>query len=72
MKVNEFGVKEAQAEVDRARLRYQSEIGGVNTRVAAVQAEFDQARYYLDNTTLVAPEDGYIVQPAGSSAHGVG
>ena len=34
------------------------EIGGVNTTVAAVQAELDQARFYLDNTTLVAPEDG--------------
>ncbi len=58
---NEAAVKEAQAEVDRARLRYTSEIGGVNTTVAAKQGELDQARFYLNNTTLVAPEDGHIV-----------
>jgi hypothetical protein len=29
--------------------------------VAAVQAELDQARFYLDNTLMVAPEDGYII-----------
>jgi multidrug resistance efflux pump len=61
MKADEAAVKEAQAEEERARLRYESEIGGVNTAVAAVQAELEQARYYLDNTTLVAPEDGYII-----------
>lgn len=54
-------IKEAQAEETRARLRYTSEIGGVNTTVAAVQAELDQARYYLENTLMVAPEDGYVV-----------
>jgi len=55
------GIKEAQAEEQRARLKYQSEIGGVNTAVAGTQAELDQARFYLDNTQIVAPEDGYIV-----------
>ncbi len=54
-------IKEAQAEEQVARLKYQSEIGGVNTTVAGVQAELDQARFYLDNTLLVAPEDGYII-----------
>ena len=58
---NDAAIKEAQAEEARARLRYTSEIGGVNTTVAAVQAELDQARYYLDNTLMVAPEDGYII-----------
>ena len=29
--------------------------------MAALQAELDQARFYLDNTTMVAPEDGYII-----------
>jgi multidrug resistance efflux pump len=60
-KVAEAGVKEADAQLVRAQLRYQSQIGGVNTTVASVQAELEQARFYLDNTTLVAPEDGYIV-----------
>src|SRR5271169_6820581 len=59
--VNEAAVHETQAEADRARLHYESEIGGVNTTVAEVEAERDQALYYLDNTTLVAPEDGRII-----------
>ena len=54
-------IKEAQAEVARANLRYTSNINGVNTSVAAVQAELDQARYYLDNTLMVAPEDGTVI-----------
>jgi multidrug resistance efflux pump len=33
----------------------------VNTTVAALQAELDLARFYLDNTTMMAPEDGYII-----------
>jgi multidrug resistance efflux pump len=57
----EAGIKEAQAEEARAKLRYTSEINGVNTTVAAIQAELAQARYYLDNTLMVAPEDGYII-----------
>jgi multidrug resistance efflux pump len=55
------GIKEAQAEEQRSRLKYQSEIGGVNTTVASTQAELDQALFYLDNTLMVAPEDGYIM-----------
>ncbi len=58
---DEASIKEAQAEETRARLRYTSEINGVNTTVAQVQAELDQARYYLENTLMVAPEDGYII-----------
>jgi multidrug resistance efflux pump len=57
----EAALKEAQAELERAELRYTAEIGGVNTTVAALEAELSQARYYLDNTTLVAPENGRIV-----------
>ena len=54
-------IKEAEAELLRAQLNYESQIDGVNTKVAAIQAELDQARYYLDNTLMVAPEDGRIV-----------
>jgi multidrug resistance efflux pump len=54
-------IKEAQAEQLSAQLRYASQIDGVNTAVAAIQAELDQARFYLDNTLMVAPEDGRIV-----------
>ena len=52
---------EAQAELERANLNYHSQIDGVNTAVASNEAQLAQARYYLDNTTLVAPEDGRIV-----------
>ena len=54
-------IKEAQADQLRAKLRYTSQVGGVNTTVATVQAELDQARYYLDNTLMSAPEDGYVI-----------
>ena len=43
------------------RLKYKSQIDGVNTLVANVEAQLRQAQYYLDNTTLVAPEDGRII-----------
>ncbi len=52
---------EATAELERANLNYHSQIEGVNTAVAENEAQLEQARYYLDNTTLVAPEDGRIV-----------
>src|SRR5208283_6071212 len=29
--------------------------------ITSVKAQLDLARYYLDNTLMVAPEDGYIV-----------
>jgi multidrug resistance efflux pump len=52
---------EAQAGLERARLKYKSEIDGVNTTVANLEAQLKQAQYYLDNTLLTAPEDGRIV-----------
>jgi multidrug resistance efflux pump len=52
---------EALAELKRARLKYGSEINGVNTAVASMEAQLRQAQYYLDNTTLTAPEDGRII-----------
>ena len=75
-------VKVSIADAERARLRYESNIGGVNTTVAKATAEVEQSkgaleqalataestkaqlelqRYYLDNTLMVAPEDGHIV-----------
>lgn len=54
-------ILEAQADEQRARLRYTSEINGVNTTVAELEAELDLARYYLNNTLMVAPEDGHII-----------
>jgi multidrug resistance efflux pump len=59
--VSEAQHLEAEAELEPANLNYRSEIDGVNTAVASSEAQLAQARYYLDNTTLVAPEDGRIV-----------
>lgn len=59
--VRRAALKEAEAEQVRAVLRLQSQVGGVNTNVAEAQAALAQAQYYLDNTTMVAPEDGYII-----------
>jgi multidrug resistance efflux pump len=58
---DEAGIKEAQAELVRAELQYNSEINGVNTSVATIEAQLDLALFYLDNTLMVAPEDGYII-----------
>ena len=52
---------EAAAELERSRLKYKSEIDGVNTSVANMEAQLRLAQYYLDNTTLIAPEDGRII-----------
>jgi multidrug resistance efflux pump len=61
LQVDEAAAQEAGADVERARLKYESQINGENTTVAAVQAQLEQARYYLENTTLVAPEDGRVI-----------
>jgi len=58
---DEAGIREAESEAVRANLSYTSEINGVNTTVAELQSELDQARYYLDNTLMVAPEDGTVI-----------
>lgn len=58
---DEAAIKEAQAEELSARLLYTSEINGVNTTVATIQAQLDQALFYLANTLMVAPEDGYFI-----------
>ncbi len=51
----------AVAALERANVQYKSEINGVNTTVANIEAQLQQAQYYLDNTTLTAPEDGRII-----------
>jgi multidrug resistance efflux pump len=61
LQVDQATVLEAQANVDRAELKYESQINGENTTVASVQAQLAQAQYYLDNTTMVAPEDGRVI-----------
>ena len=49
------------AALERAQTKYKSEINGINTTVANMEAQLKQALYYLDNTTLTAPEDGRVI-----------
>jgi multidrug resistance efflux pump len=55
-------VAEAQAVEERARLAFTSDVGGVNTTVARLSADLRDAQYDLDQTTVVAPTDGYVTQ----------
>src|SRR5262245_2380334 len=54
----------AQAEEERARLAYSSNIEGVNTTVARLQAELADAQWDLDQTVTRAPAAGFATQVA--------
>lgn len=49
----------AKAAQQSAKLAMDSEIGGVNTTVAQLQAQLDNAVWELSQTTIRAPADGY-------------
>ena len=49
----------AKAAQENARLAMEFEIGGVNTTVAQTEAQLGEAKWELDQTTIVAPSDGY-------------
>lgn len=51
----------AKADERAARLAAESKINGVHTTVANVQARLDIARYDLQQTTVRAPANGYVV-----------
>ena len=46
----------------RTRLAYESEIDGVNTRVAQLRAELAAAEYDLERSIVRAPADGVVTQ----------
>src|SRR6202049_1706590 len=50
----------AKAAQQSAKLAMDSEIGGVNTTVAQIQAQLDNASWELAQTTIRAPADGYV------------
>ncbi|MDT3683809.1 MAG: HlyD family secretion protein [Pseudorhodoplanes sp.] len=54
----------ARAGEERTRLAYTSEIGGVNTNVARLQAELADAEYDLEQATVRAPTGGFVTQLA--------
>src|SRR3977135_154473 len=49
----------AKATQQRTKLAMDSEIGGVNTSVAQIQAQLENASWELSQTTIRAPADGY-------------
>jgi multidrug resistance efflux pump len=57
----EAAIQIALANEEKARLAYTSQIYGENTTVAQFKANLAEAQYYLDNTTMLAPEDGYLI-----------
>lgn len=59
---NEGAYQSSLARAEQARLAYESQIGGVNTSVARLQAELRDAEYDLGETTVRAPNDGYVTQ----------
>lgn len=56
------GVAETRAAAERARLAFASEIGGVNTAVARLQADLQNAEFDLSETNVTAPTNGYVTQ----------
>jgi multidrug resistance efflux pump len=56
----QYQLQAAQAAQLSAKLAMDSEIGGVNTTVANTQAQLDNAKWELDQTTIRAPGDGYV------------
>jgi Multidrug resistance efflux pump len=58
------GLAGFRASEERARLAYGSEIGGVNTAVARLQAELSDAEFNLAQTVIVAPTAGFVTQVA--------
>ncbi|MFH1344404.1 MAG: biotin/lipoyl-binding protein [Pseudomonadota bacterium] len=50
----------AKAAQQSAKLAMDSEIGGVNTTVAQIQAQLDQAKWELEQTVVRAPGDGHV------------
>ena len=61
VEANTAGVAAAAANLRKAELNLNMNIDGVNTTVAEAQSQVALAEYYLGNTTIVAPEDGFIV-----------
>ncbi|MGE9009950.1 HlyD family secretion protein [Leptospira interrogans] len=50
----------AKAAQQSAKFALDSEIGGVNTTVAQIRAQLDNAEWELSQTTVRAPADGYV------------
>ncbi len=60
--VSQRTLEAAKAAQQSAELAYTSNVGGVNTAVARLQAELDDAAYDLEQTTVRAPTEGFVTQ----------
>jgi len=56
----QYQLQAAKAAQLNAKLAMDSEIGGVNTTVVQIQAQLENARWELDQTTIRAPGDGAV------------
>jgi multidrug resistance efflux pump len=56
----QYQLQAAKAAMENARLAMESEISGVNTTVAQVQAQLENASWELAQTTIRAPGNGYV------------
>ncbi len=61
LRAAEAALNEAQSNESRAKFAYESEIGGINTTVARLQAQLKEAEFNLDRTTVLAPADGFSI-----------
>lgn len=59
-----YQLEAAKAAQSSARLAVESQIGGVNTAVAQVQAQLDHARWEFNQATVRAPVDGVATSMA--------
>lgn len=58
---SEATLSRALATAEQARLAYTSNIDGVNTTVARLEAELRRAEFDLEQTIVRAPSDGFVV-----------
>jgi multidrug resistance efflux pump len=68
----DYQLQSAKAAQVTSKLALDSEIGGVNTTVAQIQAQLDNARWDLEQTTVRAPGNGIVTLMAlavGDRAH---
>ena len=63
----QFQLQAAKAAQQGAKLAMDAEIGGINTTVAQIQAQLDNAKWELEQTTIRAVGDGYVTAMALSA-----
>jgi multidrug resistance efflux pump len=59
-----YQLQAAKAAQQNAKLAMDSEIGGVNTTVAQIQAQLNDAKWQLEQTTIRAPANGTVTTRA--------